>query len=377
MKTEPVKVLYFVDRMLRGGIQSLVIDWVSRFDNQKIRVDFLLLDDGKEYELEQTLRELGCSVYKLNGIWVKTPIDFIKYKYAVNNFFKEHHDYKVVHMHSSSKNYMILKYAKKYGIPIRITHSHNTDFQTKNLFNKIIGNILKKPLIKYSTDYFACSEIAGEWLFGSKIVKTAKFKVIHNAVDYEKFKFNVKRRREMRKEFNIANNEILIGNVGRFVPQKNHNFLLEIFNEILKQHDNYKLILVGTGDKEKEIKNKVKILGIEDKVIFAGFRNDVNFLMQAMDIFLLPSLYEGLPVVGVEAQAAGLPLFTSKDVVTNEVKITDDVFFIPLTKSAEEWAAVISNYKISRKDSKNNLISNGYMIENIINELEEFYIGGE
>ena len=377
MKTEPVKVLYFVDRMLRGGIQSLVIDWVSRFDKQKIHVDFLLLDDGKEYELEQTLKQFGCTIYKLNGIWIKNPLDFIKYKHSIKKFFEEHHDYRVVHLHSSSKNYLILKYAKMFNIPVRIAHSHNTDFQTKNLFNKIIGDILKRPLIKYSTDYFACSEIAGEWLFGSKIVKTAKFKVIHNAVDYEKFKFNVKIRSEKRKEFNIANNEILIGNVGRFVPQKNHEFLIEIFNEILKQHDNYKLILVGSGDKENEIKNKVKTLGIEDKVIFAGFRNDVNLLMQAMDIFLLPSLYEGLPVVGVEAQAAGLPLFTSKDVVTNEVKITNDVFFIPLSKSAEEWATIISNYKISRKESKNDLISNGYMIEDIIKELEKIYIGGE
>ena len=149
MKTEPVKVLYFVDRMLRGGIQSLVIDWVSRFDKNKIHVDFLLLDDGKEYELEQTLKELGCTVYKLKGIWVKTPIDFIKYKYAVKSFFKEHHDYKVVHMHSSSKNYIILKYAKKYGIPIRIAHSHNIDFQTKNPLKKLIGNLFKKPLTKY------------------------------------------------------------------------------------------------------------------------------------------------------------------------------------------------------------------------------------
>ena len=116
MEEKPVRVLYFVDRMLRGGIQSLVIDWVSRFDKSKIHVDFLLLDDGKDYELEQTLKDSGCTVYKLSGIWVRTPIDFIKYKYAVKNFFKEHHDYKVVHMHSSSKNYMILKYAKKYGI---------------------------------------------------------------------------------------------------------------------------------------------------------------------------------------------------------------------------------------------------------------------
>ena len=136
-----VKILYFVDRMLEGGIQSLLISWISNLDRDKFDIDVLLLDDGKKYELEDTLIKLNCNVYKLDGMWIRKTTDFIKYGKVLNQFFKEHHDYKVVHLNSSSKNYQVLKYAKKYGIPIRIAHSHNTDFQTtspencKNCFN--------------------------------------------------------------------------------------------------------------------------------------------------------------------------------------------------------------------------------------------------
>ena len=372
VKTEPVKVLYFVDRMLRGGIQSLVIDWVSRFDKNKIHVDFLLLDDGKEYELEQTLKELGCAVYKLKGIWVKTPIDFIKYKYAVKNFFKEHHDYKVVHMHSSSKNYMILKYAKKYGIPIRIAHSHNIDFQTKNPLKKLIGNLFKKPLIKYATDYFACSKIAGEWLFGKDIVESDKFKVIHNAIDYDKFKYDEKARNKIRKDLNIRESDVVIGHVGRFVNQKNHDFLINVFNKCYEQNNNYKLLLVGTGELEEYIKEKVKILGIENNVIFAGFQSNVNEYMQAMDIFAFPSLFEGLGLVLVEAQASGLPCIATANTVPDEVKINSNFYFVNL--NVNEWVQTIQNIKLARVKNKKLLKDAGYFIEDIVLELTTQYL---
>lgn len=375
MKTKPVRVLYFVDRMLRGGIQSLVIDWVSRFDKNKIHVDFLLLDDGKEYELEQTLKELGCTVYKLKGIWVKSPIDFIKYKRAVKNFFKEHHDYKVVHMHSSSKNYMILKYAKRYDIPIRIAHSHNIDFQTKNPLKKSIGNIFKKPLIKYATDYFACSKIAGEWLFGKKIVESDEFKVIHNAIDYDKFKYDDNIRNEIRRELGFKNLDIVIGHVGRFVTQKNHEFLLDIFIELCKKSNNYKLLLVGTGELENKIKEKVKKNNLEDKVIFVGFRNDANRLFSAMDIFCFPSLFEGLGLVLVEAQANGLSCFATEKTIPDEVRINQNFRFLPLEK--EKWIEEIIAVDTARCESKKNLVKNDYLIDNIVKKLEMFYLNNE
>ena len=374
MNDEPVKVLYFVDRMLRGGIQSLVIDWVSRFDKQKIHVDFLLLDDGNKYELEDKLKELGCNVYKLKGIWIRNPFDYIKYAKAMNNYFKNHHDYKVVHMHSSSKNYMVLKYAKKYGIPIRIAHSHSTGFQTKNKLKTAVGNYFKKKLVFYATNYFACSKLAGIWLFGDKIVRSDKFTLIKNAVDYDKFKFNKLKRNEIRKELGIQNNQVVIGHVGRFVVGKNHKFLIDIFNEYHKLNANSKLILIGTGELEEAIKHKVFDLGLEDDVIFCGFKENVSDYMQAMDLFLLPSIYEGLPVVGIEAQASGLNCYMS-DSITREVKVTNNVYFISLSHSAKEWATIIKNHSLSRNDNYKQIRDSGYTIESVINKIESIYLG--
>lgn len=369
-----VKVLLFVDRMRHGGIQQFLVENVKHMDKTKVNIDVLTLDDGETYPLEQAIQDAGATYYKLKGIWINKPTDYFKYAKAIDKFFTIHNDYKVIHMNASSKNFILLKYAKKHHIPVRIAHSHNIDFQTKNPIKKLIGNLLKIPMKKYATDYFACSYLAGEWLFGKKNVENGKVKVIHNAVDYKNFKYDEKIRKEMRQEFNISEKEILFGHVGRFTNQKNHTFLIDIFNEIHQQNKHTKLIMVGIGEKEQEIKDKVKMLNLEACVVFAGFRKDVNKIMQAMDVFLLPSLYEGLPVVGVEAQAAGLPCFTSKDVVTKEVQITKAMNFISLDKNAKEWANIILNSDLSRKDTKKELKEAGYFIEDSAKELVDFYL---
>lgn len=372
---EKVKVLYFVDRMLRGGIQSLVIDWVTRFDKNKIQVDFLLLDDGNEYELEDYLKELGCNIYKLEGVWINKPFDYIKYHKKADDFFKLHNDYKVVHLHSSSKNYPILKYAKKYNIPIRIAHSHNIDFQATSKFKKMVGNYFKILLKKYATDFFACSNLAGEWLFGSGIMTSSKYRVISNAIDYSKFKYDSEVRKKIRKELKVNDDTIVIGNVGRFAIQKNHKFLVEIFCEYHKQNSNSILVLIGTGELEKEIKNQVNNLNLTKSVCFTGFKNNVNEYIQGLDIFLLPSLYEGLPVVGIEAQAAGLPCYMSKDVITEEVKIADNVHFISLNKTPKEWADTIISNDNSRVNNYKKIKDRGYIISDVIKTLEDVYQG--
>jgi len=371
---DKVKVLYFVDRMLRGGIQSLVIDWVSRFDKEKIQVDFLLLDDGNKYELEETLKDMGCNVYKLDKIWIRKPTDYIRYNKELKKFFSEHNDYKVVHLHSTSKNYPVLKYAKKYGIPTRISHSHNIDFQTNSTLKKLIGNIFKPLLIKYSTDYFACSKIAGEWLFGNKIVKSSKFKVIHNAIDYEKFQYNETIRKKIRDELNIDDETVIIGNVARFETQKNHEFLIDVFYEYQKKVENTKLLLIGTGTLEKKIKEKVRKLEIENKVIFAGFKTNVNEYMQSMDYFVFPSLFEGLGLVLIEAQASGMKCFTSKDVVPDEVKASNSLNFISLSESAKKWSEIIFRTDYTRDNNFSDIKENGYFIKDVVNELEKKYM---
>lgn len=369
---EKVKVLYFVDRLRHGGIQQLLIEILKHIDKEKVQLDVLVFDDGEKYPLEEEVKKLGINLYKIDG-WIKSPFSYIKQKNVLDKFYKEHHDYKAVHLNSSSKNFFVLKEAKKFGIPIRIAHAHNVGFQTKNKIKIKIGNILKKQLIKNATDYFACSKLAGEWLFGDEIIKTNKFKVIHNAVDYNKFKFNIDARNRIRNELNIDDSCILFGNVGRFTNQKNHTFLIDIFKEIHKNNKNTKLILIGIGEKEEEIKQKVTNLGLKDDVIFAGFKNNANEYMSVIDAFLMPSLYEGLPVVGVEAQASGIPCFISKDVVTNEVKIADNVKFISLQEPAKKWADEILSSDLQRKNNKEKLKNAGYFIDDMVVELEKHY----
>lgn len=365
------KVLYFVDRMRHGGIQQLAVE-IAKHMKSDIQMDFMVLNDGQTYPLEDTIKSLGYTLYKVDA-WIYKPTDYIKYYKKIDEFFKEHHDYKVIHINTSSKNFLILKIAKKYNIPIRIAHSHNIGFQSKSKAQILMGNIFKPLLKLYATDYFACSKLAGEWLFGKKNVEKGKVKIIHNAVEYERFKFNEKVRKDIRKEFEVKDKEILLGHVGRFTTQKNHNFLIDIFSEMNKINPDVKLIMIGIGEKEEEIKEKVQKLNLEKNVIFAGFRKDVDKIMQGMDIFILPSLYEGLPVVGVEAQASGLPCFMSKDVITEEVKITSGVKFIPLSASAKEWANIILKSNLQRINTKDDLKKEGYFIEDMVDELAKFY----
>lgn len=371
---QKIKILYFVDRMLKGGIQSLLINWISNLNRDKFDIDVLLLDDGNKYELEDMLKALNCNVYKLEGIWIRKPSDFITYGKALDNFFIEHHDYKVIHLNSSSKNYQVLKYAKKYGIPIRIAHSHNTDFQANSKVKKIVGDVLKVKLVHYATDYFACSKIAGKWLFGRDIVKNSdKFKVIHNAIDYDKFKFDLESRSKIRKELNVKDNDLVLGCVARFEAQKNHIFLIDIFNEIHKEKPNSKLLLIGKGSLQNEVQEKVNELNLTDNVIFIGFKENVNEYLNAMDIFIMPSLYEGLGLVLIEAQANGLSTYTSKDVVPSETRISTQLQYVSLNENAKEWAEYILKQKNKRKDTYEEIKNAKYLLRDMINELEEIY----
>ena len=333
-----IKVLYFVDRLRHGGIQQLAVEMAKKMPDD-VQMDFLVLNDGITYPLEDSIKELGLNLYKVDA-WINNITDYINYYRKLNEFFAKHNDYNAIHINTSSKNFLILKLAKKYNIPIRIAHSHNTGFQTRNKIKILVGDVFKPLLKRYATHFFACSKIAGEWLFGKKSVDKGKVIIIHNAVDYDKYKFDNGVRNRIRKELDIED-KLVIGNVGRFTIQKNHTLLIDIFKEIYIKNEKSILMLVGVGEKEDETKQKVKDLGLQDKVLFLGYRNNVNELMQAMDVFVMPSLYEGLPVVGIEAQASGIPCFMSKDVITNEVKIAKNVKFIPLDNSAEKWAEII------------------------------------
>lgn len=369
------KVLLFVDRMRVGGIQILLYDIYKHMDQSDLTLEFLVLDDGEKYPLEEKIKALGATVHKLKGVWIRSFTGFKTYRKAMDAFFKEHHDYCAVHMHSSSKNFYLLYYAKKYNIPIRIAHSHNTNFQSKSKAQIMLGNLLKIPMKRYATHYFACSAYAGEWLFGKKNVKQGKVTILKNAVDLDAFEYRQQVRNTIRKELGIGEDTIVIGHVGRFTQQKNHKLLIDIFQEIYQQNSNCILVLAGIGELMEECKDKVKRLGLQNKVKFLGFRSDVNDLLQAMDVFLMPSLYEGFPVTGIEAQASGLPCVFS-DTITKEANILEEVRYVSLDADVKTWATETLSLvqSTNRNTCKSKLQQQGFDIKDYVSTLKKFYL---
>lgn len=368
-----IKVLYFIDNLEQGGIQQLIFEIAKNINRKNIKIDILVFNDSKEYPMEVKLKKMNYNIFKVDG-WIYKVTDYIKQARELNKFFEEHNKYDIIHLHSSSKNYQVLKYAKKYNIPIRISHSHSTAFQTQNKAKIIIGNILKYKLKKYTTHYFACSKDAAIWLFGKDVLDENKVTIIPNAIDIKKFKYDSVKRNEMRKLLNISAEEILIGNVGRFVEPKNHVFLIDVFNEVHKEDSRYKLLLIGTGKQENIIKEKVKQLGLNNKVIFVGYQPNVNDYLQAMDLFILPSKFEGLGIVLIEAQANGLNCIVARDNIPKEANLTNMIKYISLDDGVNNWKNEILRADIQRYNSADKIKQKGYSIENLVSELEKIYM---
>lgn len=366
-----IRVLFFVDRLRLGGIQALARDIIVHNDRERMAIDILNLNDGTDYPLTDELRKMGANIYRIDA-WLRTPLDFPNYFRKVDEFFETHHDYDAVHLHSSSKNYYILKCAAKWGIPVRVAHSHNTGFQSHNPAAVLLGNIMKRPLKKYATDWVGCSELACQWLFGKDSVKSGKAKVILNGIDSSKFIFDENVRNEVRGELGLEG-KFVVGHVGRFERQKNHEFLLDVFAEIAKRRENAVLVLVGIGSLMDAMKQKASALGISDKVLFLGFRDDRNRIMQAMDVFVFPSLYEGLSVVLLEAQASGMPVFVS-DSTTKEVSYSPYIRFLSLQHYAVEWAdCILSFVSGDREDMTTKIREKGLDVRDMVKNLNCIY----
>ena len=368
------KVLLFVDRMRVGGIQTLLVELLEQFRAMQQPCDLLLLDDGEHYDLEDTVRQRGTTVYKLQGIWLRRPWDFPRYERAVQQFFAAHHGYQAVHLNSGPKNYPILKCAKRYVIPVRIAHAHNTGFQTSSKAAQLLGDLFKHTLRRYATRCLACSDRAGEWMFGDRWMAEGKVTVLPNGIPLREYAFQPDVRRQVRDSWHVGVNTLVVGHVGRFTTQKNHSFLLEIFAELHRKQPDSLLVLAGVGELQDAARSKAEELHLTDSVRFLGFRSDVAELLQGMDIFLMPSLYEGFPVTGVEAQAAGLPCVFS-DTITREVKILDAVAYLPLDAPAARWADTILQLAkgTDRQQACDVLIAKGYDVHTMAEKLIHIY----
>lgn len=372
---EPVHVAQIIGKWVGGGVESVVMNYYRYIDRTKIQFDFICDDDSTNIPYEE-IEKLGGKV-----ILIPPYQKVFKYHNKLKKILKEGH-YKIVHSHINTLSVFSLFAAKCAGVPVRIAHSHSTTNKKekkKNLLKQLL-----RPFSKlFATDYMCCSELAGRWLFGDKEYDKGNVYLLNNAIDLDKFKYNETLRKKKRKELGIKDDTLVIGHIGRFVAQKNHDYLIDIFNEIHKKNNNSVLLLAGQGPLMEEIKNKAKELNLDDSVKLLGQRNDANELYQAFDVFLLPSLYEGLPVVGVEAQAAGLLCYLSDD-MTKETKVLDITKFMSLNNTPEEWADNILDdvKKYKRIDVSKEMTAKNFNIKEEVKRLEKYYLnlynnGGE
>lgn len=356
-----------------GGVETFILNYVQRL-YQKIHFDFWC--NNAQCAFEDKLKELGCEVFH-GCAYGKDPLQAHKDTKA---FFRRNAGkYSCIWASKCMlSNIDDLKFAQKYGIPKRIIHSHsseNMETGTKGRLMTILHNRNKAQIDKVATDFWACSKTAGRWFYSSEIMNSEKFRVIPNAIDTEKYKFNTQKRAEVRKLLGIKDNETVIGFVGRLQYQKNPLFMLQIFHAYHEGNPAGKMVVVGTGSLAEECKAYVRQSALETSVQFLGERNDVADLYQAMDAFLLPSRFEGWGIVLVEAQAAGLPCVASSNVIPPEVDLTGLVDFVNLDLPINEWRDELDKaLKKSRSpEAIEKVVSAGYDINHAAKELEVFF----
>lgn len=371
-----IRVLQVFTIMNRGGAESMIMNYYRQINRDKIQFDFLVHRKEKA-AFDDEIESLGGKVYRMNPINPMMPGSYYE---QLRSFLKEHNEYAIIHSHLNTFSCFPLKIAKEFKIPCRIAHAHiaiddisvfslfSRKESIKETFKKLIKLQLKKKVKKDATHLFSCGEKAGDWLFG----RGASYTMMNNAIDTSKFVYEEAIALEYKKQFKLEDT-LVIGHIGRFASQKNHAFLVEVFNSLVKKKPNSVLMLVGDGPLRKGIENEVKELGIADKVYFLGIRADIPKLFQMFDAFVFPSFYEGLPVALIEAQSAGVKIVAS-DTITEEVHLTEDVTFLSLEKSATVWAeTILKNGSSQKSDNTNKIIKGNYDIVSNTKMIEAFY----
>lgn len=361
---EPIRVLHVFGRLDSGGAESRTMDIYREIDKTKVQFDFAIHTEDECF-FSKEVESLGGKIYSFPRFNGK---NYFQYKDSWKKFFRNHPQYSIVHGHQTNTGFVYLKEAKANNVPIRIAHSRNSDKE----------NVIKRYLCKlsklYATHLFAVSKVAGVSEFGLKAYQSGQVKVIPNAINAKKYSFSEEVRKAKRLEYGIKN-EILAIHIGRFHPQKNHMFLLDVFSKFLEYEPTSKLLLVGEGVLRDKIIKKISELKMDDSVILAGIRSDVPDLLQAADVLLFPSLFEGLPGVVLEAQAAGLPCIIS-DSVTDEVGITDLVEYVSLKKDPTFWAKqlICSLRQFERKNTYEEIKEKNFDVDSVSLWYQEFYL---
>ncbi len=361
-----IRILHVSPKMDREGIQSFLMNVYRHIDRQKVQFDFVV-HSKKEGAFDGEIASLGGKIYRLGPL---SSLQFFYYKRDLFKIFREY-PYKIIHSHINLLSAFTLKIAMEAYVPIRIAHSHSSSILDVGI-KRMIKLYAKKHINDVATHKMACSKEAAIWQFGEEAWKRGEVGIIPNGIDISKFLFSAEKRAGVREKYNIREGDFVVGHVGAFRRVKNHSFLLKIFSEIKRLNQKSKLLLLGSGEMEEEIRAEALSLGISKDVIFAGNVENASEYLSAMDAFVFPSIYEGLGMALVESQASGLPCFVS-DGVAKEAKLQENYYLLSLSSPAIEWAKVIlKNSKSSNRQCEKKVFE--YDIQKIAKEMESFYL---
>lgn len=360
---EPTRILQIVPNMQAGGLEAFIMNLYRDIDKSKIQFDFLVHYNERKF-FDDEIEMLGGKIYRFS---LRDDNRLIKYIHDLNQFYKNHSEYNIIHCHMSSIGFINFLIAKRNGIKVRIAHSHNTN--TEKTIKGFIKSLLIKPLKYISTHNFACSSEAGEYLYRKK-----KYEVIPNSIDLEKFKFNENVRKIYREKLNI-NEKLVIGHIGRFEKQKNHKYILDVFKAVHDIKENAFLLLAGSGSLLEKMVDYSKQLGIYDNILFLGVIDNAHEFYQALDVFILPSLFEGLPVVGVEAQVSGVRCLFA-DNISKEILISDYSQFLPIDReNIDDWKEqILISKSYDRTKVFEQIKNTKYNSKTTAKWLERFYL---
>lgn len=362
-----IRILNVFTILNRGGAETMVMNYYRSIDRSQIQFDFLV-HRSEEGAYEQEIKSLGGRIYRLPALSLRNIPQYIQ---AVRCFFDEHPEYRHVHGHCSELGYFVYKEASKREIPFIAAHAHNTP--NKEDIKTPIRNVLKRLIRPYLTHMVGCSQPASNWLFGKE--RAVNSYILNNAIDALTYRFNEQIRNSMRASLGLTD-EVVLGNVSRFCKQKNHHFLIDVFEAFLKKMPRSKLLLVGTGELKNEIERLVADRGLTDYVLFLGSRTDVPNLLMAMDLFFFPSFFEGLSVAMVEAQAAGLNIVTSTGVTTDVVLVKDAIKFLSLEAPVSAWVKMLISQTVNRNRMWYNeeVARMGFDINQNATQLQNYYL---
>ncbi len=368
--SEPKRVLNVTLVLAAAGIESFIMNMYRNIDREKVQFDFMVMRDEPEF-YDKEIKSLGGKKFTISVKANNTLLRAIKESRELYKFLKKN-PYEIVHIHYTTPlRCFYLQAAKKAGVPVRIYHSHSAEVSGKSKIKLLIYDKCRKNIAKWGNYFWACSKAAARWMYSGKVLEQSK--VIYNGIDIDKFRFDKAARNELRKELGLDGKYVIV-HTGRFLDQKNHSFIIKVFERIKEKMPESKLLLLGTGELENEIKQQVKDASLTDDVMFLGVRSDVNRVLSAADCYIMPSLYEGLPVAAVEAQCAGLPCVFSKN-ITDEIRLTDNTKFLDLNEPIDNWCDAVLSFKdTKREDTSENVRKSGYDVEDVASGLQRFYL---